>query len=134
MINHENLKSVKLCLSNLFGSASFVPYFSAMLQSRGFESRLSRQCGILNLSQPYRPTRHVTGIALFTYMCLTKFSVHKTPIHFRRSEKSLLHAFIYLVFKLYVVQLKLLLNFIRILFPYMNGHKRLRKRKYVIFL
>jgi hypothetical protein len=30
-------------------------------------SRLSRQCGIHNISQPYRPTRPVTGIVLLYF-------------------------------------------------------------------
>jgi hypothetical protein len=30
--------------------------------------RLSRQCGILNISQPYRPPEAVTGIALLYFL------------------------------------------------------------------
>jgi hypothetical protein len=36
-------------------------------------SRLSRQCGILNISQPYRPPRPVMGIAFFLALLNTKF-------------------------------------------------------------
>jgi hypothetical protein len=31
-------------------------------------SRLSRQCEILNISQPYRPLRPVTGIGVILYV------------------------------------------------------------------
>jgi hypothetical protein len=31
-------------------------------------SRLSRQCGIFNISQPYRPPRPVRGIALLFFL------------------------------------------------------------------
>jgi hypothetical protein len=34
-------------------------------------SRLSRQCGILNILQPYRPPLSITGIVLLYFSCLT---------------------------------------------------------------
>jgi hypothetical protein len=30
---------------------------------------IAKQCGILNISQPYRPSWPVTGIALFIHLC-----------------------------------------------------------------
>jgi hypothetical protein len=43
-------------------------------------SRLSRQCGILNISQTYKPPRSVTGIALLYFALLYCYAANVIPI------------------------------------------------------
>jgi hypothetical protein len=43
-------------------------------------SRLSRQCGILNISQSYRPPRPTTGIALLTVIDMQKQHVEMLSV------------------------------------------------------
>jgi hypothetical protein len=53
-----------------------------MLNSMPPVSRLSRNCGILDVSQPYRPPRSVTGIALLLVIIIPRST---TPL--RKSRK-----------------------------------------------
>jgi hypothetical protein len=41
---------------------------------------MSRQCGILNISQPYRPPRPVTGIGLLFFFLLLTDKEHENSL------------------------------------------------------
>jgi hypothetical protein len=49
-------------------------------------SRLSRQCGILNISESYRPPRPVTGIAL---LCFNIAQSQNFSVYILSSKKNL---------------------------------------------
>jgi hypothetical protein len=58
-------------------------------------SRLYRQCGILNISQPYRPPRLITEIALFSFTLLQYRQVYQQRLGW---YWDLLHAYLQLQF------------------------------------
>jgi hypothetical protein len=80
LISDEVIKffSIYLILSVALGKKCFWGVMRGrrmgLKTSPPFESRLSRQCGILNISQPYRPPRYVTGTALL--LLFFQFYIH----------------------------------------------------------
>jgi hypothetical protein len=53
---------------------------------------VSRQCGILNISQPHRPPRPVTGISLLTSMYCLVYAVDAHPLKMQRIQNQIIRA------------------------------------------
>jgi hypothetical protein len=56
-------------------------------------SRLSRQCVILNTSQPYRPPRSVTGIALLYFYFIDSFLGYPPPPTHKHESRQVAHIY-----------------------------------------